>query len=77
MLESTGNNGALEYSLKALCGGIESLSVEQLPDSIEIAEKLIDVLKDKEQVGSLIKFCSNDSSKVQSLFVILDYLGLE
>jgi uncharacterized protein YjbI with pentapeptide repeats len=74
LLESTGNK---EHSLKVLCGGIAFLSAEQLPASIEIAEKLIESLKDKDKVSKLINFCSKDPSKVQSLFIILDYLGLD
>jgi hypothetical protein len=71
------NTDGVEYSLKVLCGGIASLSNEQLPGSIEITEKLIDSLKDKGKVSELIDFCSKDPSKIQSLFIILDYLGLD
>ena len=65
------------FSLKALCRNIEELSNEQLPESIEIAEKLIESLKNENSVPELISFCSESPSRTQSLFAIMDYLGLD
>jgi hypothetical protein len=65
------------FSLKNLCSGIDELSNEQLPESIDIAERLINSLKDEGQIPELINFCSEDPSRVQSLFSIVHYLGLD
>jgi hypothetical protein len=64
------------YSLKGLCSNISGLSNEQLPESIEIVEKIIESLKNKSSVSKLISFCSETSSKAQSLFTIINYLLL-
>jgi hypothetical protein len=65
------------FSLKALCRNIDELSNEQLPESIDIAEKLIESLKDETGVSELISFCLENSSRVQSLFTIVHYLRLD
>jgi hypothetical protein len=66
-----------ECDLKELCVDTRDIPNQKLPESIEIAEKLIESLKDKSKVSDLIQFCSRDSSKVQSLFAIVHYLGLD
>jgi uncharacterized protein YjbI with pentapeptide repeats len=65
-----------EYSLKKICGSVSFISNEQLSDSIEVAEKLIESLKDEGRVLDLIQFCSGDLSKVQILFALTNYLNL-
>jgi hypothetical protein len=64
------------YSLKKICEN-SRLTVDQLPGSIEISERLVESLKDKSKVLGLIQFCSNDPLKVQSLFSIMHYLSLD
>jgi hypothetical protein len=79
MLENTDEDDTsiTEYSLKDLCGKVVDIPNQQLPESIEIAERLIESLKDKEKVAELITFCSETPSRVQSLFSIVHYLGLD
>jgi hypothetical protein len=79
MLENADENDTsiTEYSLKDLCGKVIGISNQQLPESIEIAEKLIESLKDEDEIENFIKFCSGNSSRVQSLFSIMHYLGLD
>jgi hypothetical protein len=77
ILESGVGENIENYSLKELCENIDSISSWQLPGSIDVAERLIKSLKDESCVLELIQFCSNDSSKVQSLFAIMHYLGLD
>jgi hypothetical protein len=79
MLENADENdiSTAEYSLKDLCGNFTDLSIKQLPESTEIAERLIESLKDESRIPELIAFCSESSSKTQSLFAIVHYLGLD
>ena len=79
MLESVDEDdiSITEYSLKDLCGKILDIPNQQLSESIEIAEKLIESLKDKERIANLIAFCSKSPSRVKILFSIVHYLALE
>jgi hypothetical protein len=77
VLENEGEARISEYSLKELCSNMHDLSNEQLPESIDIVEKIIESLKDESKVPDLIEFCSKNISRVQTLFSIIDYLGLD
>jgi hypothetical protein len=81
-----------DYSLKYLCSNVHSLSNRELSKSIKVAKKLIESLKNQENLKDLIDFCLSSPlegllsfynsglkpfEKVQLLFKIIHYLGLD
>jgi hypothetical protein len=64
------------HSLRELCSNIKYLSDEQLPESVAIAEMLIESLKDKDKTGKLADYCLASVPRLQNLVIIMDYLGI-
>jgi hypothetical protein len=75
-LETLLNYKNKDRSLRELCSNIQYLSDEQLPESITMAKMLIESLKDKGKIPELADYCLENVSRVKSLIVIMDYLGI-